>query len=266
MRGKAASMLSKRIIPCLDVRDGKLTKGIKFKGNVDIGDPVEMAQFYYEEGADELVFYDITASSDHRDIMLEVVERVAERIFMPFSVGGGLRNLEDMRAVLLAGAEKVSVNSAAVKEPDIIRQGAEAFGSQCVVLGMDVLKVGVSETTPSGYEVVIHGGRKRMGIDALAWALRGQELGAGEICLNSIDADGTQTGYELTLTRMISEAVSIPVIASGGAGEPQHLADVLTQARADAALIASMTHYGHYTIRQIKDSLDGQGVKVRGYW
>ncbi|MGD8561573.1 MAG: imidazole glycerol phosphate synthase subunit HisF [Desulfarculaceae bacterium] len=259
-------MLSRRIIPCLDVRDGKLTKGIRFKGNVDIGDPVEMAEFYYENGADELVFYDITASSDHRDIMIDVVGRVAKRIFMPFSVGGGLRNLQDMRKVLLAGAEKVSLNSAAVKNPGIIAEGAEAFGSQCVVLGMDVLKVGVSKEIPSGYEIVIHGGRKPTGLDALAWAQKAQELGAGEICLNSIDADGTQEGYELTLTRMISEAVSIPVIASGGAGEPQHLADVLTQGKADAALIASMTHYGHYTIAQIKDHLHAQGIKVRRYW
>ncbi len=259
-------MLSKRIIPCLDVRDGRLTKGIKFKNNVDIGDPVEMAAFYYQEGADELVFYDITASSERRDIMIEVVRRVAETIFMPFSVGGGIRTLEDMRRVLLAGAEKVSVNSAAVKNPEIIAEGARAFGSQCVVLGMDVLKVGVSEKTPSGYEVVINGGRTRMGIDALQWAKRGQDLGAGEICLNSIDADGTQEGYELTLTRMISQAVSIPVIASGGAGRPEHLAQVLTQGKADAALIASMTHYGHYTIAQIKDELHAAGIKVRRYW
>lgn len=259
-------MLSKRIIPCLDVRDGRLTKGIKFKNNVDIGDPVEMAAFYYQEGADELVFYDITASSERRDIMIEVVRRVAETIFMPFSVGGGIRTLEDMRRVLLAGAEKVSVNSAAVKNPQIIAEGARAFGSQCVVLGMDVLKVGVSDKTPSGYEVVINGGRTRMGIDALQWARRGEDLGAGEICLNSIDADGTQEGYELTLTRMISQAVSIPVIASGGAGKPEHLAQVLTEGRADAALIASMTHYGHYTITQIKDELHAAGIKVRRYW
>ncbi len=259
-------MLSKRIIPCLDVRDGKLTKGIKFKGNVDIGDPVEMAAFYYEQGADELVFYDITASSDHRGIMIDVVRRVAETIFMPFSVGGGLRTVSDMYAVLAAGAEKVSVNSSAVTNPSIIAEGARQFGSQCIVLGMDVLKVGVSETTPSGYEMVIQGGRKRMGIDALAWAKQAQDLGAGEICLNSIDADGTRQGYELTLTRLISGAVSIPVIASGGAGEPSHLAEVLTQGRADAALIASMTHYGHYTVAQIKDYLHGQGIKVRRYW
>ncbi len=259
-------MLSKRIIPCLDVRDGKLTKGIKFKGNVDIGDPVEMAAFYYEQGADELVFYDITASSDARNIMIDVVRRVAETIFMPFSVGGGLRTVSDMYAVLAAGAEKVSVNSSAVQNPHIISEGARQFGSQCVVLGMDVLKVGASPATPSGYEMVIHGGRKRMGIDALAWAKEAQERGAGEICLNSIDADGTRTGYELALTRMISQAVSIPVIASGGAGVPQHLADVLTMGQADAALIASMTHYGDYTVAQIKQYLHDQGLPVRLYW
>ena len=259
-------MLSKRIIPCLDVRDGKLTKGIKFKGNVDIGDPVDMAEFYYNEGADELVFYDITASHEARDIMLDVVRRVAERIFMPFSVGGGLRNVEDMRAVLLAGAEKISVNSAAVKNPEIISQGAEAFGSQCVVLGMDVLQVPVSQQIPSGYEIVIHGGRKHMGLDALWWAQEAQRLGAGEICLNSIDADGTQEGYEMTLTELISTHVSIPVIASGGAGKPEHLADVLTRGKADAALIASMTHYGHYSVAEIKEHLAAKGVRVRNYW
>jgi cyclase len=264
--GRRALVLSKRIIPCLDVRDGKLTKGIKFKGNVDIGDPVEMAAFYYQEGADELVFYDITASSDARGIMIEVVRRVAATIFMPFSVGGGLRTVADMYAVLAAGAEKVSVNSAAVANPDIIAQGARQFGSQCIVLGMDVLKVGVTDATPSGYEMVIQGGRKRMGLDALAWARQAQDLGAGEICLNSIDADGTRQGYELTLTAMISSAVTIPVIASGGAGEPQHLAQVLTQGKADAALIASMTHYGHYTVAQIKDYLHHQGIKVRRAW
>jgi len=208
-------VLSKRIIPCLDVRDGKLTKGIKFKDNVDIGDPVEMAALYYEEGADELIFYDITASSDARNIMLDVVRRVAKTIFMPFSVGGGLRTLADMYAVLDAGAEKVSVNSSAVVNPQIIAEGAKQFGSQCIVLGMDVLKVGVSEVTPSAYEIVIHGGRKHMGLDARVWARQAQDLGAGEICLNSIDADGTREGYELNLTRMVSEAVSIPVIASG---------------------------------------------------
>lgn len=259
-------MLSKRIIPCLDVRDGRTTKGIKFQNNVDIGDPVAMARHYYEAGADELVFYDITASSDRRDIMIEVVRRVAAAILIPFSVGGGIRNLQDMRAVLLAGAEKVSVNTAAVLEPGLIAAGARDFGSQCIVLGMDVKKVAVSEAIPSGYEMVIHGGRTHMGIDALWWAQEAERLGAGEICLNSIDADGTQTGYELTLTRMISEAVSIPVIASGGAGTPEHLYQVLTAGRADAALIASMVHYGTYTIQEIKDYLHQRGIPVRLHW
>ena len=259
-------MLSKRIIPCLDVRDGKLTKGIKFKGNVDIGDPVDMAAFYYKEGADELVFYDITASSDRRDIMIETVRKVAEKIFIPFSVGGGNRNVEDMRRVLLAGAEKISVNSAAIREPDIISKGAEAFGSQCIVLGMDVKKVSPSEKIPSGYEMVIDGGRTFVGIDALAWAKRGESLGAGEICLNSIDADGTKEGYELALNKLIASNVNIPVIASGGAGTIEHLFEVLTEGHADAALIASMTHYGTYTIQQIKSDLHDKGIKVRSTW
>ena len=256
-------MLSKRIIPCLDVREGRTTKGIKFENNIEIGDPVEMARFYYEAGADELVFYDITASHEKRDIMIDVVKKVAQTIFIPFSVGGGIRTLEDMRAVLLAGAEKVSVNSAAVRNPDIISQGARAFGNQCVVLGMDVKHVGEKEGIASGYEIVINGGRTYMGIDALEWAKRGQALGAGEICLNSIDADGTKDGYEMALTRMISENVNIPVIASGGAGTPDHLADVLTHGRADAALIASMVHFGTYTIKDIKSFLSDKGVKVR---
>jgi len=259
-------MLSKRIIPCLDVREGRTTKGIKFKNNVDIGDPVDMAKFYYEAGADELVFYDITASHEKRNIMIEVVRGVAETIFIPFSVGGGIRTVEDMRDVLLAGAEKISVNSAAVKNPDIISKGAKAFGSQCVVLGMDVKQVEKSKKIPSGYEIVINGGRTYMGIDALEWAVRGQKLGAGEICLNSIDADGTRNGYELTLTAMISANVSIPVIASGGAGKPEHLEDVLTKGKADAALIASMTHYGNYTVSEIKDYLHAKNIKMRMSW
>lgn len=259
-------MLSKRIIPCLDVREGKTTKGIKFKNNIDIGDPVEMARFYYAAGADEIVFYDITASHEKRDIMINVVRRVAETIFIPFSVGGGIRNVDDMRTVLLAGAEKVSINSAAVLHPELISQGARAFGSQCIVLGMDVKHVGKSEKIPSGYEIAINGGRTYMGIDALKWAIEAQELGAGEICLNSIDADGMQQGYELILTSLISENVGIPVIASGGAGKPEHLADVLTKGKADAALIASMVHYGTYTIAEIKSFLAGQDVKVRETW
>jgi cyclase len=260
------SMLSKRIIPCLDVRDGRTTKGIKFKDNIDIGDPVDMGRYYYEEGADEIVFYDITASSDRRPIMLDVVRRVAETIFIPFSVGGGIRTVEDMRDVLLAGAEKVSVNSAAVLNPHIISQGAEAFGSQCIVLGMDVKRVEPTEKIPTGYEMVINGGRTHMGMDALWWAREAERLGAGEICLNSIDADGTQTGYDLDLTRLISTNVRIPVIASGGAGTSEHLLDVLTTGYADAALIASMVHYGTYTIRQIKEFLQERGVKIRKTW
>jgi cyclase len=261
-----AAMLSKRIIPCLDVRDGKLTKGIKFKGNVDIGDPVEVARQYYEQGADEIVFYDITASSEGRDIMIDVVKRVAETIFIPFSVGGGIRTLEDMRKVILAGAEKVSVNSGAVENPRIITEGAVAFGCQCVVLGMDVKKVEKSAKIPSGYEIVIQGGRKYMGIDALWWAREAENLGAGEICLNSIDADGTLDGYELDLTHRIATQVNIPVIASGGAGKKEHLLDVLTKAKADAALIASIVHYGTCTIAELKEYLSGNAVKVREAW
>jgi cyclase len=259
-------MLSKRIIPCLDVRDGRLTKGIKFKENVDIGDPVAVAREYYEQGADEIVFYDITASAEGRAIMLDVVKRVAETIFIPFSVGGGIGTVEEMRRVILAGAEKVSVNSAAVKNPAIIAEGAKAFGSQCIVLGMDVKKVLANSEIPSGYEMVIHGGRTFTGIDALWWAKEAERLGAGEICLNSIDADGTLDGYELDLTALISGHVGIPVIASGGAGKPEHLLDVLTRGKADAALIASMVHYRTHTIAEIKSFLHECGVKTRMYW
>ena len=259
-------MLSKRIIPCLDVRNGMLTKGIQFAGNIDIGDPVEAARAYYEQGADEIVFYDITASSDRRDIMIDVVRRVAETIFIPFSVGGGIRTVDDMRRVILAGAEKISVNSEAVQNPQVISEGAKAFGSQCIVLGMDVKKVTARASIPSGYEIVIHGGRIATGLDALWWAKEAERLGAGEICLNSIDADGTQDGYELDLTRLVSGSVRIPVIASGGAGKPEHLFDVLTRGRADAALIASMVHYRHYTIGEIKSFLNRSGVKTRMMW
>lgn len=259
-------MLSKRIIPCLDVRNGKLTKGIKFQGNVDIGDPVASARHYYEQGADEIVFYDITASAEGRGIFLDVVERVAAQIFIPFSVGGGINTVEDMRAVLLAGAEKVSVNSGAVKNPDIISQGAALFGSQCIVLGMDVKRVPKSEAIPSGFEVVIYGGRKPVGLDAIEWAKTGEALGAGEICLNSIDADGTKDGYDLELTRLVARKVKIPVIASGGAGNPQHMAEAFTKGRASAALIASIVHFGEYTIRGIKEQIAAQGVKMRMVW
>ncbi|MBF9017793.1 MULTISPECIES: imidazole glycerol phosphate synthase subunit HisF [unclassified Oceanispirochaeta] len=253
-------MLQKRIVVCLDVRDGKTTKGIKFKGNIDIGDPVEMAAMYYEQGVDELVFYDITASSEKRGIMIDVVSRVAKTIFIPFCVGGGISSLEDMKKVIGAGAEKVSLNSAAVRNPDIINQGARHFGNQCIVLGMDAL---ADPAMPSGYRVVIDGGRKHTELDALAWAKDAEARGAGEIVLNSIDADGTREGYELTVTRLISENVGIPVVASGGAGEPSHLADVLTKGKADAALIASMVHFGDYSVPGIKDYLHKQNIPVR---
>jgi cyclase len=256
-------MLSKRIIPCLDVRAGKVTKGIEFQGNVDVGDPVAMARAYYEQGADELVFYDITASNERRGIMIDVVRAVAREIFIPFSVGGGLRTLEDMRAVLLAGAEKVSIDSGAVRNPGIITQGARAFGSQCIVLSMQVKKTGARPGLPSGYEVVIDGGRLFTGKDAIAWAQQGERLGAGELCINSIDRDGTNVGFEIELTGAISRSVSIPVIASGGAGEPEHLRQAFVEAGADAAIVASMVHYGSYPIPVIKRYLYEHGIEVR---
>lgn len=256
-------MLTKRVIPCLDVRNGRLTKGVKFEGNVDIGDPVATARCYYEQGADEIVFYDITASHEDRGIFLNVVEEVAAQIFIPFCVGGGINSVDDMRAVLLAGAEKVSVNSGAVKNPDIISQGAAAFGAQAIVVGMDVKQVPVSPQIPSGYEIVIHGGRKHMGLDAIAWAVRCEQLGAGELCINSIDADGTKDGYELTLTRRIADAVTIPVIASGGAGNPDHMYAAVTEGGASAALIASIVHYGQYSIAQCKARMAELGACVR---
>jgi cyclase len=256
-------MLSKRLISCLDVRDGKLAKSVKFVNTRDIGDPVASARRDYEDGIDELVFYDITASSDNRGIMLDVVSNVAAQVFIPFSVGGGLRTVEDCSRVLLAGAEKVNVNTAAVSNPGLIADAAKAFGAQCVVLSMDVLAVGTSTSVPSGYEIVTHGGRTRTGLDAIEWAKRGEGLGAGELVVNSIDADGTKEGYELTLTRAIADAVGIPVIASGGGGNPQHLVDVLTVGHADAALVASMLHYGEYTVGQIKEYLREHGIRIR---
>ena len=256
-------MLSKRIIACLDVRDGQLAKSVKFVDTQDIGDPVDKAKEYYDDGLDELVFYDITASSDARSIMLDVVEKVARQIYIPFSVGGGIRTLDDANQLLWAGAEKINVNSAAVQRPELIAECAHAIGNQNTVLSMDILKVEASREFPSGYEVVINGGRTPMGIDALEWALRGEELGAGELVVNSIDADGTREGYEINLTRMIAEAVSIPVIASGGAGKPEHLLEVLTDGKADAALVASMVHYGDYTVSGLKSWLSERGVKVR---
>src|SRR5215469_13599456 len=255
-------MLAKRIIPCLDVRDGKVTKGVQFLQNVDVGDPVAMARYYYEQGADELVFYDITASNERRGIMLDVVDAVAREIFIPFSVGGGLRTLEDMRAVLLAGAEKVSIDSGAVRNPAIIAEGSRAFGSQCIVLSMQV-KHSDSPQFPSGYEVMIDGGRTPAGRDALEWAHEGERLGAGELCINSIDRDGTKLGYDLEITRQISEAVSIPVIASGGAGEPKHLYEAFAIGAADAALVASIVHYGEYPIADLKRYLTQRGIEMR---
>ena len=253
-------MLQKRIVICLDVRDGKTTKGIRFKGNRDIGDPVAMARQYYEDGVDELVFYDITASAEKRKIMIDVVARVAEVIFIPFSVGGGIGSIEEMREVLLAGAEKISVNSQAVRKPEIIEQGASLFGSQCIVLGMDAAR---DRDMPSGYRVFMDGGRRSTNLDALEWARQAEKLGVGEIVLNSMDADGTRDGYELTATRMLSEAVGIPVVASGGAGTPEHIAEVFHSGKADAALVASMVHFGEYTVGEIKRYIHDQGIPVR---
>ena len=259
-------MMTKRIIPCLDVRAGKVTKGIAFEGNIDVGDPVEMARFYYQSGADELVFYDITASNEQRGIMIDVVSAVAAEIFIPFSVGGGLRTLEDMRRVLLAGAEKVSIDSGAVRRPQLIAEGAKAFGSQCVVLSMQVKRVPKSAQIPSGYEIFIDGGRRPMGLDALQWSHQAVDLGAGEIVVNSIDQDGTKSGYDLELTGAISASVPVPVIASGGAGTPTHLRDVFVRSNTDAAIVASITHYGEFTIENIKQYLKDVGVAVRGEW
>ena len=241
-------MLSKRVIACLDVRDGKLAKSVKFVNTRDIGDPITKACEYYEDGLDELVFYDITASSENRNIMLDVVEQVASQIYIPFSVGGGIRSVEDANKLLWSGAEKINLNSAAVKRPELIAECAHAIGSQNTVLSMDILKVETNRDFPSGYEVVINGGRTPMGIDALTWALKGEELGAGELVVNSIDADGTRDGYEINLTRMIAEAVSIPVIASGGAGKPEHLYEVL---------------FNEYKVSELKRYLSDRGVKVR---
>jgi imidazole glycerol-phosphate synthase subunit HisF len=259
-------VLSKRLIACLDVRDGKLAKSVKFVDTKDIGDPVQKAREYYEDGLDELVFYDITASSDKRRIMLDVVEKVAEQVFIPLSVGGGVRSVADATDLRLAGAEKINVNSAAVQRPALIAECADAIGNQNVVLSMDILAVQANERCPSGYEIVINGGRTPTGRDALEWAIEGERLGAGELVVNSIDADGTREGYELELTAMLSEAVRIPVIASGGAGRPEHLYEALTTGKADAALVASMVHYGDYRVSELKRYLHDRGVKMRMSW
>lgn len=259
-------MLSKRLIACLDVRNGKLAKSVRFVNTQDIGDPVDKARAYYQDGLDELVFYDITASSDKRAIMLDVVEAVAKEVFIPLSVGGGVRSVADATNLRLAGAEKINVNSAAVRRPALIAECAEAIGNQNVVLSMDIRRVAAGQACPSGYEVVINGGRTPMNVDGLAWALEGERLGAGELVVNAIDADGTRDGYELKLTAMIAEAVRIPVIASGGAGKPEHLKEALTVGKADAALVASMVHYGDYSVSELKRYLHGEGVKMRMSW
>ena len=250
-------MLTKRIIPCLDVNAGRVVKGVTFTALRDAGDPVELATFYNREGADEVVFYDITASAEAREIILDVVRRTAEADFIPLTVGGGVRSAEDVRKMLQAGADKISLNTAAVERPAVIREAADWFGSQCIVLSMDVKWNG------QFYEIVTHGGRNLTGMEAVEWARRGVELGAGELVVNSIDADGTQDGYELRLTRMISEAVTVPVIASGGAGTPEHMAQVLTEGKADAALAASIFHYGTIRIADAKAYLRERGVPVR---
>ena len=258
-------MLTKRIIPCLDVRAGRVTKGVKFKNNIDLGDPVEMAVAYSDGGADELVFYDITASAERRPIDIGMVEAVARTIRIPFAVGGGISTVADMERVILAGAEKVSVNSLAVRNPAIIVDGAREFGAQCIVLGMDPVRSD-NPACPSGYEVTTRGFREFTGMDAVEWAKRAVELGAGEIVVNSVDADGTRAGFELTVTRLIAEAVPVPVVASGGAGKPSHLADAFNVAHADAAIVAGMVHTGDWTIAQIKDELAAAGIPVRRTW
>ena len=255
--------LTRRVIPCLDVRAGCVTKGVKFKNNVDLGDPVEMAVKYAEGGADELVFYDITASAERRPIDIGMVEAVAKAVRIPFAVGGGISTVADMERVILAGAEKVSVNSLAVRNPQIIAEGAAVFGAQCIVLGMDPYRSG---KTASGYEITTRGFREFTGMDAVEWAKRAADLGAGEIVVNSVDADGTRAGFELEITRLIAEAVGVPVVASGGAGRPEHLVDAFNLARADAAIVAGMIHSGEYTIGQIKEGMAAARVPTRLSW
>ena len=251
-------MYTKRIIPCLDVKGGRVVKGTNFVGLRDAGDPVELARRYDAERCDELVFLDITASNEKRDTIVQVARDCASQVFIPFTIGGGIRTPEDMRKMLKAGADKTSVNSAAVKNPDIIRQGAEIFGRQCVVLAVDAKKTGEDK-----WEVFVNGGRTPTGIDVIDWVKKGTELGAGEILLTSMDADGTKDGYDIPLTRAVSEAVDVPVIASGGAGRMEHFYDVLTLGKADAVLAASVFHYGQFTIRQVKEYLRDRGIEMR---
>ena len=251
-------MLAKRIIPCLDVTEGRVVKGTKFVNLRDAGDPVEQAAFYDKEGADELVFLDITASAEKRYIMLEVVKKTAEKIYIPFTVGGGINDLETIRRLLAAGADKVSMNTAAVADPGLISQAAEKFGSQCVVIAIDAKKIGEKK-----WEIYTHGGRKTTGLDAVEWAKKAESMGAGEILLTSMDRDGTKLGYELELTKAIADAVKIPVIASGGAGTLEHVYDGFVYGKADAALLASVLHYRELTIKEIKDYLANKGITVR---
>ena len=255
-------MLAKRIIPCLDVNDGRVVKGIRFVSLVDAGDPVEQGRRYDLEGADELTFLDITASSDKRAIVAELVRRVADEVFIPFTVGGGLGSIEDVRAVLRAGADKVTLNTAAVERPELITEGANVFGSQCMVVALDARRRDASDAS-AGWEVFTHGGRKSVGLDAIEWAARAESLGAGEILLTSMDRDGTRDGYDIELTRAVSDAVSIPVIASGGAGRPEHFYEALTRGGASAALAASLFHFGELTVGGLKNYLRGRGVVVR---
>ena len=252
-------MIKKRIIPCLDVKDGKVVKGINFVGLKEVGDPVELAKKYYEQKADELVFLDITATHEHRDTMVHIVEQVAENIFMPFTVGGGIRTVEDIRKILRAGADKVSLNSAAVKNPLLLQEGAKQFGDQCIVLAVD----GRMREDKSGWNVVIHGGRIDTGKDAIEWIKEGVRLGAGEILLTSMDADGTKKGYDIPFLKAVREAVHVPVIASGGCGSLAHFAEVFEEDAADAALAASLFHYGELTVMEVKEYLDQKGIPVR---
>lgn len=253
-------MLAKRIIPCLDVDNGRVVKGVRFLDIKDAGDPVEIARRYDREGADELAFLDITASSDNRDTMVHVVEQVAGEVFIPLTVGGGIRTLDDIRRMLNAGADKVSINTAAVARPEFVHEAAERFGSQCIVVALDAKQV---SENPKRWEIFTHGGRKPTGLDAIEWARRMVDYGAGEILLTSMDRDGTKQGFDLHLTRAISEAVTVPVIASGGVGNLQHLADGILRGKADAVLAASIFHFAEYTIRQAKDHLAAQGIEVR---